>query len=70
MKNFINRVDSVLEESLDGFTAAHSDIVVLGQDYEFIRRKNVKAGKVALISGGGAGHEPAHRDSKRQGAAG
>ncbi len=60
MKNFINRVDTVLEESLDGFAAAHADIVVLGEDYEFIRRKSVKKGKVALISGGGAGHEPLH----------
>ncbi|MEY4882258.1 MAG: hypothetical protein RIS34_112 [Pseudomonadota bacterium] len=60
MKNFINRVDTVLEESLDGFVAAHADIVVLGEDYEFVRRKHVKAGKVALISGGGAGHEPLH----------
>jgi phosphoenolpyruvate---glycerone phosphotransferase subunit DhaK len=60
MKNFINRVDSVLEESLDGFVAAHADIVVLGDDYEFIRRKDPKPGKVALISGGGAGHEPLH----------
>lgn len=60
MKNFINRVDTVLEESLDGFAAAHADIVVLGDDYEFVRRKHIKAGKVALISGGGAGHEPLH----------
>jgi phosphoenolpyruvate---glycerone phosphotransferase subunit DhaK len=60
MKNFINRVDTVLEESLDGFAAAHADIVVLGDDYEFIRRKNIKKKKVALISGGGAGHEPLH----------
>lgn len=60
MKNFINRVDSVLEESLDGFAAAHADLVVLGEQYEFIRRKNIKPGKVALISGGGSGHEPLH----------
>jgi dihydroxyacetone kinase-like protein len=60
MKNFMNQVDSVLEESLDGFVAAHSDIVVLGEDYEFVRRKEIKPGKVALISGGGAGHEPLH----------
>ena len=60
MKNFMNRVETVLEESLDGFAAAHADIVVLGDDYEFVRRKQVKAGKVALISGGGAGHEPLH----------
>src|SRR3990167_3272897 len=60
MKNFINRVDSVLEESLLGFAAAHADSVVLGDEYEFIRRKNIKPGKVALISGGGSGHEPLH----------
>ena len=60
MKNFINRVDTVLEESLDGFVAAHSDILVLGDEYEFVRRKNIKPGKVALISGGGSGHEPLH----------
>ena len=42
MKNFMNRVDTVLEESLDGFAAAHADIVVLGDDYEFIRRKQAK----------------------------
>ena len=60
MKNFMNRVDTVLEESLDGFAAAHADIIVLGDDYEFIRRKKPQTGKVALISGGGAGHEPLH----------
>jgi dihydroxyacetone kinase-like protein len=60
MKNFMNRVDSVLEESLDGFAAAHSELVVLGDEYEFVRRKTPKPGKVALISGGGAGHEPLH----------
>ncbi|MGH8857949.1 MAG: dihydroxyacetone kinase subunit DhaK [Polaromonas sp.] len=60
MKNLINHVDTVLAESLDGFAAAHADIVVLGEEREFVRRKNIKPGKVALISGGGAGHEPLH----------
>ncbi len=60
MKNFMNRVDTVLEESLDGFVTAHADTVVLGPEYEFVRRKAIKPGKVALISGGGAGHEPLH----------
>lgn len=60
MKKFINAVDDVLTESLDGFTAAHSDIVTLGGGYKFIRRKTLKSGKVALISGGGSGHEPLH----------
>ena len=30
MKKFINSVDTMLAESLDGFAAAHADIVVLG----------------------------------------
>ena len=60
MKNFMNHVDNVLSESLDGFAAAHADIVVLGEEREFVRRKQVKPGKVALISGGGTGHEPLH----------
>lgn len=60
MKKFINSVDTVLSESLDGFVAAHADILVLGDEHKFIRRKVLKPGKVALISGGGSGHEPLH----------
>jgi phosphoenolpyruvate---glycerone phosphotransferase subunit DhaK len=60
MKILKNNVDSMLTESLDGFAAAHSDIVSLGLDREFVRRKRTKPGKVVLISGGGAGHEPLH----------
>ncbi|MEW9836372.1 dihydroxyacetone kinase subunit DhaK [Mesorhizobium marinum] len=60
MKKFINGVDTVLAESLDGFAAAHSDILTLGGGHKFIRRKVLKPGKVALISGGGSGHEPLH----------
>lgn len=60
MKKFINAVDDVLTESLDGFAAAHADIVTLGGGHKFIRRKTLKPGKVALISGGGSGHEPLH----------
>ena len=60
MKKFLNSVDSVLTESLDGFVAAHSDILALGGGHKFIRRKELKPGKVALVSGGGSGHEPLH----------
>lgn len=60
MKKFINAVDTVLAETLDGFAAAHADIVSLGGGHKFIRRKALKPGKVALISGGGSGHEPLH----------
>lgn len=60
MKKLLNDVDTVLAEALDGFAAAHSDIVTLGAEREYVRRRHLKPGKVALISGGGAGHEPLH----------
>lgn len=60
MKKLINATDTVLTESLDGFVASHSDIVSLGEEYKFVRRKTLTPGKVALISGGGSGHEPLH----------
>src|SRR3954466_10062760 len=60
MKKLINDVDDVLAESLDGFAVAHGDIVALGTERKFVRRKDLKRGKVALISGGGSGHEPLH----------
>src|SRR5512138_956916 len=60
MKKLINGAETVLAESLDGFAAAHADIVVLGEERKFVRRRALKPGKVALISGGGSGHEPLH----------
>src|SRR6184192_734282 len=60
MKKLINGADTVLEESLDGFAAAHADILLLGTERKFVRRCTLKSGKVALISGGGSGHEPLH----------
>lgn len=61
MKKFINNVDNLLEESLQGFAKAHGDIIQLEQQPHFVRRKNLTpTGKVALISGGGSGHEPLH----------
>ena len=60
MKKFINSVETMLPESLDGFAAAHSDIIVLGPERKFVRRRSPNPDKVALISGGGSGHEPLH----------
>lgn len=60
MKKLINHVDTVLGESLHGFAAAHADIVTLDPGLKFVRRRTLKRGKVALISGGGSGHEPLH----------
>jgi phosphoenolpyruvate---glycerone phosphotransferase subunit DhaK len=61
MKKFINSIDSLLDESLSGFSKAHADIIQLNAEPHFVRRKaDTKPGKVALISGGGSGHEPLH----------
>jgi phosphoenolpyruvate---glycerone phosphotransferase subunit DhaK len=60
MKKLINTAETVLAESLDGFAATHGDIVALGGERKFVRRAALKPGKVALVSGGGSGHEPLH----------
>ncbi|MGZ8144902.1 MAG: dihydroxyacetone kinase subunit DhaK [Methylosarcina sp.] len=61
MKKFINNLDTLLDESLVGFAKAHADIVKLNLQPHFVRRLNsTRSGKVALISGGGSGHEPLH----------
>ena len=61
MKKFVNNVDDILTESLTGFGEAHSDILEVKLKPDFVSRKlkPVKP-KVALISGGGSGHEPLH----------
>jgi hypothetical protein len=60
MKKLINGVETLLGESLSGFAAAHAGIVVLGEEGKFVRRRDLKHGKVGLLSGGGSGHEPLH----------
>ena len=61
MKKLINRVEDVLTESLRGYAAAYADIVKLQLEPTFITRAGGPiAGKVALVSGGGSGHEPLH----------
>ena len=60
MKKFINSPETLLAESLDGFAAAHADIVALGPERKFVRRRSLTPTKVALVSGGGSGHEPLH----------
>ena len=60
MKKLINRVEDILGESLRGFGAAHADLVEVGTDPRLVTRRNPRKDKVALISGGGSGHEPMH----------
>jgi dihydroxyacetone kinase-like protein len=60
MKKFINQIDDLLAESLSGFGAAHPDLVKVNLDPNYIVRAHKAQNKVALISGGGSGHEPLH----------
>jgi dihydroxyacetone kinase-like protein len=61
MKKLINDVDDVLNESLRGFAAAYDQVVKLNTEPVFVSRADSPAtGKVALVSGGGSGHEPLH----------
>ncbi|PKO92242.1 MAG: dihydroxyacetone kinase subunit DhaK [Betaproteobacteria bacterium HGW-Betaproteobacteria-1] len=60
MKIFVNDVENLLVESLSGFAAAHGDLVSLNLDPHFLTRAHKAKNKVALISGGGSGHEPLH----------
>ena len=60
MKKFINEVDNLLTESLSGFAAAHHDLVNLHLEPNYVYRADKAQNKVALISGGGSGHEPLH----------
>ncbi|MES2499628.1 MAG: dihydroxyacetone kinase subunit DhaK [Pseudomonadota bacterium] len=60
MKKFINHVDNLLAESLSGFASAYGDLVSLHFEPTYLTRKNKIKNKVAIISGGGSGHEPLH----------
>ena len=61
MKKIINDPANVVSEALVGFAAAHRDLVRVnfGPDY-IVRADAPVSGKVAVISGGGSGHEPLH----------
>ncbi|MFV1921445.1 MAG: dihydroxyacetone kinase subunit DhaK [Methylotenera sp.] len=60
MKKFANNINHMLTESLSGFEKAHQDLVSLQLEPTFVTRKQKASNKVAIISGGGAGHEPLH----------
>ncbi|MDX3187535.1 dihydroxyacetone kinase subunit DhaK [Streptomyces sp. MN03-5084-2B] len=61
MKKIINDPANVVAESLRGLAAAHADILRVQYDPDVVVRADAPvAGKVAVISGGGSGHEPLH----------
>ncbi|MDF1520604.1 MAG: dihydroxyacetone kinase subunit DhaK [Brevefilum sp.] len=61
MKKLINNPENVVLEELKGIELAHPDLVKVHYDPDFIVRADAPVkGKVALVSGGGSGHEPMH----------
>jgi dihydroxyacetone kinase-like protein len=61
MRKFLNDPAHVVKESLAGLAAAHPDLLRYDAAAQIVVRKDApRKGKVALISGGGSGHEPLH----------
>jgi triose/dihydroxyacetone kinase / FAD-AMP lyase (cyclizing) len=62
MKKFINRPEDVVEEMLQGLVVLHPGCVRLPGHKALIRAdaEQARGLQVALLSGGGSGHEPAH----------
>jgi phosphoenolpyruvate---glycerone phosphotransferase subunit DhaK len=61
MKKFLNDPADVVKESLTGLQAAHGDLLRYDADAQIVVRADAPVdGKVALVSGGGSGHEPLH----------
>jgi dihydroxyacetone kinase-like protein len=61
MKKLINDPENVVREELQGVALAHPDLVAVHIDPHYVVRADAPVqGKVALVSGGGSGHEPMH----------
>lgn len=61
MKKLINAPENVVDEALAGMAAAHPDLIDVHFAPNFITRAGgAVKGKVAIVSGGGSGHEPMH----------
>ena len=63
MKKLINDPVHVVREMIEGLAIAHPGLALLEGETVLVRRDAAAwraAGNVALVAGGGAGHEPAH----------
>ena len=61
MKKLINSADTVVTDALVGMAAAHPGALRVDVDQRVVYRAIPKdAGRVAIVSGGGSGHEPLH----------
>ena len=57
MKKLIQDKNTILKDMLDGITVSNQDVEIVSDT--IVVRKNKKQSGVALVSGGGSGHEPA-----------
>jgi phosphoenolpyruvate---glycerone phosphotransferase subunit DhaK len=61
MKKLVNRPEDAVKEELLGFAAAHAGLLRVSAEPAYIVRADAPVeGKVAVVSGGGSGHEPMH----------
>ncbi len=60
MKKIINEIDDVIVEQMQGMAVAHPELKINLEPKYIVRDGAPFEGKVALISGGGSGHEPLH----------
>lgn len=60
MKKLINEVENVVKEQLEGMALAHPELTVKTDPHYVYRSDAPVKGKVAIVSGGGSGHEPMH----------
>lgn len=60
MKKMVNQPDQIVDEMLRGMVAAHPDYLKRVDGFDAVTRVSSPSKKVALVSGGGSGHEPAH----------
>lgn len=59
MKKIINKPEDLVMEMCQGLILAHPELEFVSK-YKVMKKKQINPNKVALISGGGSGHEPAH----------
>lgn len=55
----MNDPDNIVDEMLNGFLKAHSDIVEKTENKRVVKAKNIPSDKVGVVTGGGSGHKPA-----------
>jgi dihydroxyacetone kinase-like protein len=68
MKKLINRPEDVVDDALQGLQRAHPHLLHVHFDPNYVVRADAPvAGKVAIVSGGGSGHEPMHTGFVGQG---